>query len=343
MAAHAQKGPSRAALLIPFAALIGAAVLHAAYWFYAANQIEQVALDWIEEQEAAGYAVEHRGIKVVGYPFRFSLRAEAPRLTAPPQEGGWTAAVERLAATAQFYDLNHWIVTPDGQAEVLVDERSYRAAADSARLSLRAQDGVTRRIGASVENLTIAGQGDPPPGVQSITRLVMSGFLDEADQLAIRLQVEGVGIGAHVIAESISNEFGDQVGLARLDVSVSQWNALARVADPEEWRRAEGEMIINQAQLIWGPAELSGDGEIGLDGNLLPDGRLSVVVTDPDTLIGALEASGLVYGEQANALRLAALVAPRREGGIAMAFRLQDGGVFLGPARIGNLVAPEAN
>ncbi len=342
MAARSDRAPSRTALFIPFAALLGAVVLHAVYWTYAAREIEQRALAWIEVQEAAGYTVEHQGVRVRGYPFRFALQADAPRLTAPASEGGWTAGVERLAASAQFYDLNHWIITPDGEGEILADGHAYQLAAERARLSFRARDGATHRLGASIDGLVVTGPEDQPPAVRAVDELAVSGFLGEDDQLALRVQLTGVTLG-EVAAPGVSAEFGDEISLARMDLVVSQWSALARVADPEEWRRADGELIVNQAQLIWGPAELSGDGQIGLDAALLPEGRLSVVVTDPETLITALEGAGLVYDEQGDALRLAAIMAPRREGGIALPFRLRDGGVFLGPARIGDFAAaPDA-
>jgi hypothetical protein len=336
------RAPSRTVLFIPFLVLIIGVVLHAVYWTLAAAQIEQRALTWIETQEAAGYQVGYESLRVTGYPFRFSLRAEAPSLTAPEAEGGWSARVERLAASAQFYDLNHWIVAPDGLGEVVGDGVRYELSATTARLSLRARDGATSRIGASIENLTVTGPDGQAPAVRAIKSLALAGFLDEDDQLALRLQIDGLALGQGELDPALADAFGAEASLLRMDALVTQWAALARLSDPEEWRQAGGALVVNQAQLIWGPAELSGAGEIGLDADLLPVGRLSVVVTDPETLIGGLEAAGLVYDEQGEALRLAALMAPRREGGIALPFRLREGGIFLGPARIGDLVEREA-
>jgi hypothetical protein len=336
------RAPSRTVLFIPFIALIIVVVLHAVYWTLAASQIEQRALSWIETQEAAGYQVGYESLRVTGYPFRFSLRAEAPSLTAPEAEGGWSASVERLAASAQFYDLNHWIVAPDGLGEVVGDGVRYEVSATIARLSLRARGGATSRIGASIENLTVTGPDGQAPAVRAIKSLALAGFLDEDDQLALRLQIDGLALGQGELDPALADAFGAEASLLRMDALVTQWAALARLSDPAEWRQAGGALVVNQAQLIWGPAELSGAGEIGLDADLLPVGRLSVVVTDPETLIGGLEAAGLVYDEQGEALRLAALMAPRREGGIALPFRLREGGIFLGPARIGDLVERDA-
>jgi len=52
-----------------------------------------------------------------------------------------------------------------------------------------------------------------------------------------------------------------------------------------------------------------------------------------------LGAQTTLWGADGFALRLFALMAPRRDTGIALPFRLQDGGLFLGPARIGDIGA----
>jgi len=149
----AQSRPKARYLLIPFAVLIAALAIHGAYWTYASGQIKARAEGWIAAQEAAGYEIAHDGLSVGGYPFRFSLRAQAPRIAAPEAEGGWRASVERLAATAQFYDLNHWIITPDGQAvlEAMTEAGPARWAvtAEAARLSVAGSGGATTRLGAS--------------------------------------------------------------------------------------------------------------------------------------------------------------------------------------------------
>ncbi len=329
------RAPSRTLLFAPFVGLIVVVVAHAAYWTYAASQIEKAALEWIETQQAAGYEVGYDSLRVGGYPFRFALRAQAPRLTAPTAEGGWTAEVEQLSASAQFYDLNHWIVSPSGVGQVESQGETYRVTSDSARLSLRASDGTTARIGASVDNLVIETAESREPTITAMGSLVLTGFLDDTDQLMLRLQIEDIVLGEDALDPAMANAFGRSASLMRLDAAITQWSALARRADPLDWRLANGALVINQSQLIWGPAELSGDGEIGLDADLQPEGRLSIVVTDPETLISALEEAGMVIDEQGAALRLAALMAPRQDGGIPLPLRLREGGVFFGPARIG--------
>jgi hypothetical protein len=60
-------------------------------------------------------------------------------------------------------------------------------------------------------------------------------------------------------------------------------------------------------------------------------------VTDPDTLAEALVEAGLIPEQNREALRVAAMMAPRGPEGVSLPFRIRDGGVYLGPARLGGL------
>ena len=336
--------PRRAFLLAPFAVLVAAIALHGVYWVVVSGQIVDRAHRWIASQEAAGYAAEHGGISVNGYPFRFSLRVETPDLTAPDTEGGWRARVDRLAATAQFYDLNHWIITPDGTAivEVATSRGSarYAIAAQSAQLSVSGSGGATTRVGASVSEVTLTAQQGPAPAVEAVGALALSGVVSPDDALILRVQADAVQFSEGVLTDAMSAAFGSQVNTFRMEAAVGRFSALARAGGLAEWRDAGGQLDIARTQLVWGVADLNGEGAIGLDEALLPAGRLSVVVTNPETLITALVQAGLVHDEQGEALRLAALMAPRREGGIALPFRLREGALFLGPARLGAFAEP---
>lgn len=342
-----QDRPKRRHLLIPFALVLVVVLIHGVFWTIVSGQIRNQAQAWIADQEAAGYVIAHEGLSVDGYPFRFSLRVESPDIAAPDSEGGWRVQAERLAATAQIYDLNHWILTPDGAVslQALTEDGPARwtAAYDAARLSVAGSGGVTTRIGASVAGLALQAETGPTPAVEAIGALNLTGFFAEGDAFTVRVQADALRLAEGVLDPALQAAFGPEVELWRAEANITEFEALVRGGDPAEWRRAGGALDIIRAQLVWGAADITGSGQLALDADLLPAGRLSVVVTDPETLIQALVAAGLVHNEQGDALSLATLMAPRREGGIALPFRLQGGGVFLGPARLGSFATrPEA-
>ncbi|MGJ3232456.1 MAG: DUF2125 domain-containing protein [Oceanicaulis sp.] len=334
---------SRLGLILPFAALVAVMIVHAIYWIVISGVVEDRARAWIAAQERAGYEIEHQGLRVGGYPFRFTLHAAAPTITAPVSEGGWRAELQRLAGTAQFYNLDHWIVTFGGPARLTAQGETgpvvYQVGAETARLSLAASSGATTRVGGDLDAVTFSAESGPAPAVESAGQVRLSGFIDADDRFSFAVEAREVRLAETALSPEVRAAFGDTAALARMAGALTDWSVLSQVGDPYAWTAAGGHVEVAAAQLVWGPADLNGSGEITLDGELRPAGRLSLIVTDPDTLITALVDAGLVYHEQGEALRLFALMAPRRDTGIALPFRLQDGGLFLGPARLGSVGA----
>lgn len=334
---------ARKGLFIPFAIAFAIILVHAVYWVTVCTKIEARAEAWLNAQKAAGYTLTHDTLEVGGYPFRFTLSANNPVIKAPAREGGWQAELDGISASAQFYNLNHWIITLGPEALWLTPQDGqmvgYHLASEKARLSVIIHDGRTARIGADIDTLNLSSVSGDEPVVSAIEKARLNGYVSEDDVFRLQVQIEAITVGQSHIAPAVADEFGHKADIMRLQANISSWSALA-TGNPRRWQRADGVFTVEGAQLIWGAAELQGTGDIGLDEALLPDGRLSLIVTDPNTLITALVQSGLVHEEQGEALRLFALMAPRRETGIALPFRLQNGGLFLGPARLGGIRPP---
>jgi len=335
--------PARWKLIAPFLVLAVLVAGYTAYWMYAAGEVRRWAVNWIAEQEADGYEIAHGRMRVSGYPLRFTLDVVDPEIEAPASEGGWMAQFDRLSASAMPWNFNHWIVSIGGPLMLAVETGQgpglYRGDAESAQLSLSTSSSGTQRIGIELESLVLDAIEGPQPAITALERFVLSGDLDDEDRMAARLDAEGVSFARALVDAELGEVFGTNTDLARFDGAITQWSALARSGDAAAWARAGGALTIGRSQLNWGPARLGGTGELTLDRTLRPAGRLSVVISDPDTLVEAMVEAGLVQTGQGDALRLAAMMAPRREGGIALPLRFQDGGIFLGPARIGSVGA----
>jgi hypothetical protein len=335
--------PSRLGLYLPFGALALAIAIHAIYWVLMSGHIRTAAQVWIEDKVDAGYAITYSTMKVRGYPFRFTIHLSDAEVSAPVTDGGWRVSMDSAAASAQFYNLDHWIVTL-GQNAILDtridDERSqYALTSEKARFSLITRRGVTSQIGAEINALSIAALSGPEPLIGSVERFAMNGRMAETGEFMSGFEIEGVRFDDSQLDNPLQTAFGDTIELIRLDSVLTEFDTLSEAGDPLAWSRAGGRLMIRQTRLDWGPAALTGSGEVTLDSQIRPAGRLSVVVSDPESLISALEDARLVYDEQGAALRLAAMMAPRRDEGIALPFLLQDGGLFLGPARIGEIGA----
>lgn len=331
----------RGTYLFVIIGIVSLLTIYTGYWFYARTVIQTEVAAWISEQEAAGYEIEYADLRVVGFPYRFQIQASSPDIRAPAMDGGWQARWEMLNANALPYDFSHWIVQFEGpmRIETNADVGSvFELNADGARMSLVSNEaGETIRVGAELENLVVNTISGPPSDLRSIDMLRMTGQVEEGDSLRMRLEANGLGVGAETLEPQISRAFGDRAALARLDITVTQWSALARDGDAAAWSRTNGQLLIDQVELEWGPAHVTGAGDFTLDRQARPDGRLSLSIADPDALADALVRGGLVEAENEQALRLAAMLAPRSENGVSLPFRIRDGGVYLGPVRLGDL------
>ena len=239
---------SRLGLYIPFALAGLVIVLHAAYWFFVSGQIRAGAESWIEEQREAGYTIVHEGLGVGGYPFRFTVRLDQPGIEAPLQDGGWSVDLERLAGSAQFYNLNHWVLTPVGPAIVEVPDTSeplrLRLETEAARLSIRSSGGATTRLGASLTALDIVSESGPRPSVQRIDQLDVSGLVTDEDVLFAALMGEGIVLAEGELDPEISGTFGETIDRVQLNASMSAFGALIQSGDPANWRQAGGAINI---------------------------------------------------------------------------------------------------
>ena len=329
--------------LLPFIGIIFVLAVYSVYWIYMSQQIQRAVTDWVALQEADGYVIERESLRVSGFPYRFKVAAREARIEVPVSEGGWNADLAGISATALPYDLSHWIVEFAGPVRLdgfTAPDSEIELRADDARISLvYNRYGETERIGADLAAFEVVTLGGTPPAIRSIDRLLFNSVVQEDNRLHLRASVTGVAIAEGALDTRLLSAFGNTAETARLDLVVTQWVSLARGADALAWSAAGGEMEIVEAELQWGPAHVNGTGEITLDRLARPDGRLSLRIIDPDALADALVEGGLIPRENEQALRMAAMMAPRGPEGISLPFRIHESNLYLGPVRLGRINA----
>ena len=92
------------ATLILFVALIGG---WSWFWHFAAGKAEETAAGWRAREAAAGRVYECGSQTIGGYPFRYEIAMEEPRLAEP---SGWGLAAPRLDIVASALDPSHAVI-----------------------------------------------------------------------------------------------------------------------------------------------------------------------------------------------------------------------------------------
>lgn len=334
-----RRGAVRGRFLLVLLIVAGLLAAYTGYWFYARSRIIASTERWIADQNAAGYVITHERLGVGGYPYRFEVTIDRPHVEAPDMDGGWTADIERLTAHALPYDFTNWIVNLS--TPVMIDwprpERSlHRVEASLARISLSSGGGATQRLGIEIDDLNILTlEGEPRP-VRSADRMRLVAQTTEDNELRIQAAFGGVRLNPEFGDGRLREAFGEDLALFRLGLTVRSWPSLARNGDAREWASDRGRMEIRETRVSWGDLDVSVAGDLGLDSALRPEGRLSLYFVDPALVASRLEEPGIISASDARALRLLAQAAPRDERGSALPLFLMNGGIFLGPIRLGD-------
>jgi hypothetical protein len=107
------------------------------------------------------------------------------------------------------------------------------------------------------------------------------------------------------------------------------------------WRDAGGKIELDNLRLKWGALDATATGTIALDQELQPTGGFSGAIQGYDQILTALVQNGQMRATDAGlariALTLLAKAGPDGKPEIRTAFTIQNGQMFLGPAKLGRL------
>ncbi len=321
--------------------LAGALVLGALAWtgwWYALARSQEAALDlWFADRQRAGWQADHDGIGLTGFPFRLTREVSGIHLADPRTGWAWVAPWFRIES-ATFKPNRFDVTWPEKQTVAIPGERAQvasatmnaslelkperalglvRAAADLAALDVRSQAGWTARAG-TLDAEVVQRVNDP-------------GY-------EIRFRADKVLLPEPVVARI------DPLGLVSREVERLGFDGAAVFADPldrhtiEDGRLALRQARIRRADLQWGQMRLEAKGEIDVDRDGYPVGKLDVTARHWREIIALAERSGAIGRDMAGtlttALEVVAMLGGNRDE-LDATFRFSDGQVWLGPVSVG--------
>jgi hypothetical protein len=317
--------------------LLGA---YTAYWLIVARRITDGVAAWAQTERAEKVDISWQKIGVAGFPFtcRVALKDAVlrdGRLTPPPE-----LRIRALSASARPWDFTNWqLMAPEGLSAMLAaggERPPLKLAARNAigvlavspeagtGLWLNLQDvsaeaGVTVPISSADAWVILPAKpprshSEPALGIALDLRQVqlprMTSVLnDMIDELAVGLTVRGA-VPSGKLAQAVSG-----------------------------WRDAGGTVELDNLRLNWGGVGAAASGTIALDRELQPMGGISGAVTGYDQILTGLVQSGRMRAADAGLAKLAlamlAKAGPDGRPEIKTAFTIQNGEMFLGPAKLG--------
>jgi hypothetical protein len=319
--------------------LIVAAGGYTAFWFIAAGELKQRFAQWAQSEKAQQLDVSWQGMQIGGFPFAFAMELSDTVLRGqginPPTE----IRMPRLTGSAHPWNFRVWhLSAPQGLTVVAGPE-----AKPVARLTGRAANGAVSamadggsRVWLSVDALGVES------GEKIATRNADFWLILPPHAPATHTD-SSLALAADLHELKLPwapNPFRNLLDELALGVTIK---GAIPPGPPRQaaaaWRDEGGTAELDNLKLRWGQVVVTGSGTLALDSNLQPIGGFSGAVEGYDELMNALVAAGKMKPSDAQLARIGlamlAKAGPDGRPAITTSFTIQNGEMFLGPAKLG--------
>ena len=338
---------SRVSLVVVAAVLLVAAGGYTGFWLVAAGRIEDEVARAAAGLPAQNVTATWQAMRVAGFPLALRVELEAVQVRAAAPAAELRAPV--LTASARPWNFRDWQIEAPGGVEATAGA----IPAGLGKLAARAATGavaVPPEGGAAVW-LTLrepsAGANLPLPVTLTARALDLWLIVPAAAPRQHADRNIALAADLHELSLPVAPKpFGRVVEDLAFGVAVMGEVPGGRLRDAAEaWRRSGGTVELDHFRLRWDAVGVSGSGTLALDNDLQPVGGFSGAIEGFEPLLAALVSAGQIREGDARLARLALamMVRPGPEGRpqIATSFAIQNGDLYLGPAKLGR--APRIN
>jgi hypothetical protein len=322
--------------------LLGLAVLalpvvlfgaYAAYWLIVAGQVKNGVSAWAQAQRARKIEASWQKVGVGGFPLAYRVDLDNAvlrdlRVTPPPE-----LHIPALSAAARPWNFAEWQLTaPEGMSASLPgagERRPLKAAAKTVAgvLTASEEDGAVlwlrlRDIDAEAGERVPIGSADA--------------WITLPRKLAIGIAVDL----RQIQLPDINPVLGNTIDELAFGVTIKGAFPGGKLTEAvSAWRDSGGTIELDNLQLKSHGIIASGTGTIALDRELQPIGGFSGAIEGYDQILAALVEAGRLRASDAGLARLAlamlAKAGPDGKPMIATGFTIQNGEMYLGPAKLG--------
>jgi hypothetical protein len=313
---------------------------YAVYWRVAAGRIENGLVDWQQAAKKQKIDASWQGLRVSGFPFAFHIDIDNAAL----RDDSWNPTPElrlgHLTGSARPWDFDNWrLAAPNGFSADLAPSGGRPAAkltAKSAQGTIAIGGDGASRLWLSARDIAAkAGETVPIRAADAWVSLPGAPAAKDTDpSFGLALDLRQVTVPA------APANFGKTIGELAVGVTVKGAlppGPLARAA--AAWRDAGGTIEVDNLHLDWSGLGITANGTLALDQKLQPIAAFSGGIEGFGAILDALVAADQLTPEQASLVQIAltSLAKPGPDGKpqITAPFTIQNGKMYLGPARLG--------
>ncbi len=325
--------------------LIAATALWSGYWFVGSNAVRDGVESFFAEAARQGITAENKGITVSGFPNRFDLTIDEPKLADPVSGAGWQAPF--IQVFAMTWKPWHIIAALAPQQVVTLPDQVVTVGSEGLMASVRAKPSTDLplaevRLAGTALNLSsdrgwTLGLGEFTLGLRADEALGPSGYELGFDLAPLTPDPAFLtAVKAVTIPDLPPSDLPAAIEALWGSVFLTFSAPLDRHAGEARpyLRRVE----INQFNLTWGTLSATASGVVEADTNGYAAGRLTIDVTNWDRLPAVLVAAGLIEPQVAPTIvrGMQALAAQSPDLKVlSLSLVMEDGRMSFGPFPLG--------
>lgn len=326
-----------AALVIVVAAATGG---YTAYWFHAVGLMRKGVEDWAATRRSQGWEVEWATATGEGFPLHLGLALAAPHLQTP--DGLWWRG-DTLMLDCSPFDWTRLRAAAPGHHQG--GQKGLELSLDAS--GAHADINLDRQGGLEDATLYLTGLRLSGPFPDALT---MDGMVLTWDPLPVTGQSSHTtptvrfSATAHGIALPAlpTLPLDRSIGLVELSGHILGTLPMANPAEAvTRWSADGGTVELDHVGVEWAPMALEAQGTLALDPARQPLASLTARIRGFGPLMDRLVAAHMVPADTASTVKtvLALMAKPDPKGrpAVPVPVTLQDGGLYLGPARVARL------
>jgi len=311
------------------------ASLYGGYWFVGSNAVQKGAALAIDGMRAEGWHVEYEAMSVRGFPSRFDTRFDAVALRDPARTFAWQMPDFRLFALS--YQPNKVIALWPARQTLTIADEVFTLDSDGLRAS--AKVGVAAAL--PLDSVTLEADA---------TRLASDqGWEATLDHLVAAFRVAGPAPGQYdafaegraIVLPAQAMALIDPAGTMPAALDILRVDAGLTFDRPfDATMGSDGgpkltALTLRETRLGWGAVSFNATGDITVDAAGVPDGAITLAVTDWSQLIALGVSAGAIDPGVAPTWDRAATMMAAGEDELRATITLRNGMMALGPIPLG--------
>jgi len=290
-------------LFIPIALV---ALLLAGYtwwWQQVANSVRASAGQFQSDQHAQGREAMWDSLDVSGFPYRVQALVNNPRITAPDRGIAWDG--KSVTLNIEPLKPRHISLSFDGHQHVLYvkDGRLIEGGVDTNKALVNIVAGLngTEQVALEVEGLSGQGEYNSQHVELVVQSAAASADVEDSDPDATTAPIAVTATLNNVaLRGDIALPLGPTITLIELKAHLRYPSLAPEGAAPSlvsAWRETDTPIQIEGFKLDWGGVTVDAHGDIKLDAQTRPEGRLNLKIGNHRRLLEVLRTEGWISAE----------------------------------------------